>query len=196
MIEVVFSSRVSLLAFYFQESFTAHKMVLWLKRRIKLVKKYSLMKKKRVLIQLGERRRNLLTNKSNEQSEKYSPLWKCSKLFIPPQTNGIIHFFFNIGCSESKVVFSSDEKQKPHKSKRAFREANVCISFSLSQNSLSDKQTQSNTFSSPEPLGLICNRPVAEPLVSLPRDQETTGSGDENESNTVNTQKKPALSLR
>ena len=30
-------------------------------------------------------------------------------------------------------------------------------------------------FSSPEPLGLICNRP----LVSLPRDQETTGSGDE-----------------
>ena len=34
-------------------------------------------------------------------------------------------------------------------------------------------------FSSPEPLGLICNRPVA-PLVSQPRDQETTGSGDEN----------------
>ena len=28
-------------------------------------------------------------------------------------------------------------------------------------------------FSSPEPLGLICNR-------SGPRDQETTGSGDEN----------------
>ena len=83
----------------------------------------------------------------------------------------MIHFSFNIGCSESKVIFSSDEKQKPHKSKRAFREANVCISF---------KQTQSNTFSSPEPRGLICNRPVAEPLVSLPRDQETTGSGDEN----------------
>ena len=156
-------------------------------RRIKLVKKYSLIKKKRVLIQPGEKRRNLLTNKSNEQAEKYSPLWKCSKLFIPPQTNGMIHFSFNIGCSESKVIFSSDEKQTPHKSKRAFREANVCISF---------KQTQSNTFSSPEPRGLICNRPVAEPLVSLPRDQETTGSGDENESNTVNTQKKPALSLR
>ena len=33
----------------------------------------------------------------------------------------------------------------------------------------------------PEPLGLICNRPVARPLISLPRDQETTGSGDENE---------------
>ena len=41
-----------------------------------------------------------------------------------------------------------------------------------------------NTFSSPEPLGLICNRPV-EPLVSRPRDQETTGSGDENEQNTT-----------
>ena len=107
MIEAVFSSRVSLLAFYFQESFTAHKMVLWLMRRIKLVKKYSLIKKKRVLIQPGEKRRNLLTNKSNEQSEKYSPLWKCSKLFIPPQTNGMIHFSFNIGCSESKVIFSS-----------------------------------------------------------------------------------------
>ena len=52
-------------------------------------------------------------------------------------------------------------------------------------------------FSSPEPLGLICNRPgravhlgrsehgplafsSPEPLVSLPRDQETMGSGDEN----------------
>ena len=34
-------------------------------------------------------------------------------------------------------------------------------------------------FSSPEPLGLICNRPVT--LVSRPRDQETTGSGDEND---------------
>ena len=31
-----------------------------------------------------------------------------------------------------------------------------------------------NLFSSPEPLALICNRP---------RDQETTGSGDENELN-------------
>ena len=37
-----------------------------------------------------------------------------------------------------------------------------------------------HTFSSPELLGLICNEPVAEPLVSRPRDQETTGSGDEN----------------
>ena len=35
------------------------------------------------------------------------------------------------------------------------------------------------TFSSPEPLGLICNEKV-EPLVSRPRDQETAGSEDEN----------------
>jgi len=36
-----------------------------------------------------------------------------------------------------------------------------------------------HAFSSPEPLGLICNEPV-EPLVSRPRDQETAGSRDEN----------------
>ena len=93
-------------------------------------------KGKRVLIQPSERRRNQITNKSCAQSEKYSPLWKCSKLFIPPQTDGMIRFSFNIGCSVSKIV----------KSKRAFREANVptlSISFSHSQNSLSDKQTQS-----------------------------------------------------
>ena len=58
-----------------------------------------------VLIQPGKRRRNQLTNKSNVQSEKHSPLWKWSKLFIPPQTDGMIRFSFNIGCSESKVIF-------------------------------------------------------------------------------------------
>ena len=36
-------------------------------------------------------------------------------------------------------------------------------------------------FLSPEPLGLICNRPV----ISRPRDQDTTGSGDENDLNHV-----------
>ena len=39
-----------------------------------------------------------------------------------------------------------------------------------------DVSEASSPFSSPEPLGLICN----EPLVSRPRDRETTGSGDEN----------------
>ena len=119
-----FSSRVSLLAFYryFRESFTAHKMVLWLNRRIKLVlrrewiwaceKVFTIFKKKWVLIQPGERRRNQLTNKSNEQSKKYSPLWKCSKLFIPPQTDGMIRFSFNIGCPESKVIIFKWRKTK------------------------------------------------------------------------------------
>ena len=27
------------------------------------------------------------------------------KTFIPPQTDGMIRFSFNIGCSESKVIF-------------------------------------------------------------------------------------------
>ena len=45
-------------------------------------------------------------HKSNAQlSEKYEPLLKCSKRFIPPQTDGTICFYSNIGCSESKVIF-------------------------------------------------------------------------------------------
>ena len=91
MIEVVFASRVSLLAFYFRE--------------VKRTCNGLITEHKRVLIQPGERRRNQLTNKSNAQSEKYSPLWKCSKLFIPPQTDGMIQFSFNIGCFKSKVIF-------------------------------------------------------------------------------------------
>ena len=46
------------------------------------------------------------THNSNAQlSEKYSPLWKCSKRFIPPQTDGMTCSSFNISCSESKVIF-------------------------------------------------------------------------------------------
>ena len=37
-----------------------------------------------------------------------------------------------------------------------------------------EEELNLGSFSSPEPLALICNRP---------RDQETTGSGDENELN-------------
>ena len=112
-------------------------------------KVFTNKKKKRVLIQPGERRRNQVTNKSNEQSEKYSPLWKCSKLFIPPQTDGMIRFSFNIGWSESKVIFKWRKTKATHK-KKAFREEKVhtlCISFSLSQNSLCEKQTNSRTRS-------------------------------------------------
>ena len=41
----------------------------------------------------------------------------------------------------------------------------------MRSNMQSHFRSQYFAFSSPEPLGLICNRP---------RDQETTGSGDEN----------------
>ena len=64
---------------------------------------------KRVLIQPGEEDEALdtnLTHKSNAQlSEKYKPLWKRSRRFIPPQTDGMIRFYSNICCSESKVIF-------------------------------------------------------------------------------------------
>ena len=56
----------------------------------------------------------------------------------------MIRLSFNIGCSESKVIFKW-RKTKPHKSKKGFREANVhtlCISFTLSQTlSGTNKQT-------------------------------------------------------
>ena len=70
-------------------------------------------------------------NQSDAQSEKYSPLKKCSKPFIPPQTDGMIRFSFNIGCSESKVI-SSDEKKANMSNKNALQGANVrtsCISL-------------------------------------------------------------------
>ena len=41
---------------------------------------------------------------------------------------------------------------------------------------MSSTKAARRSFSSPEPLRLICNKP----LVSRPRDQETTGSEDEN----------------
>ena len=44
--------------------------------------------------------------------KKYRPLWKCSKRYIPPQTGGMIRFYNNIGCSESKVIFQQQQKIK------------------------------------------------------------------------------------
>ena len=64
----------------------------------------------------------------------------------------------------------------------------ILLSFKTLQKKVNVRQLNENygmffpglyrltTFSSPEPLGLICDRP-------RPRDQETTGSGDENEAN-------------
>ena len=50
----------------------------------------------------------------------------------------MIRFSFNIGCSESKVIFKWRKKKQT--GKKALRLEHF---FSLSQNSLSDKQTQS-----------------------------------------------------
>ena len=83
------------------------------------------------------------THKSNTQlSEKYKPLWKCSKRFIPPHTDEMIRFYCNIGCSESKVIFKWRKATKTNK--KALQGTNVrtsCISFSLSQNSHRTTQT-------------------------------------------------------
>ena len=56
----------------------------------------------------------------------------------------------------------------------AQRALNKALFFNLFQGDL-------KPFRSPEPLGLICNRPV----ISRSRDQDTTGSGDENDLNRV-----------
>ena len=106
-----------------------------------------------------------LNSQINRMHDQYSPLWKCSKLFIPPQTDGMIRFCFNIGCSKSKVIFKWRRTKTTHKGKKAFREANVhtlCISFSLSQNSLSDKQTQSNTVNTQKSPPWACDKRCAE----------------------------------
>ena len=79
MIEVVFSSRVSLLAFYSLEGFkptngslTEEKLVLQ-RQLIWACEKHSLLTEyKRVLIQPGERRRNQLRNKSNANQKHAS----------------------------------------------------------------------------------------------------------------------------
>ena len=66
---------------------------------------------------------------------------------------------------------------------RAFGIAGSVMTSSLLINECSQRKNQfdeGKPFSSPEPLGLICNRPVVS-LVSQPRYQETTGSGDEND---------------
>ena len=40
------------------------------------------------------------------------------KMFIPPQTDGMIRSFFNIGCSESKVIFKDEKQQQQQQQKR------------------------------------------------------------------------------
>ena len=61
-------------------------------------------------------------NSKAQLSEKYSPLWKCSKPFIRPQTDGpdgLIRFPFNIGCSE--VTKKQQEQQQKKTNKKALQ---------------------------------------------------------------------------
>ena len=73
-------------------------------------------------------------HKSKAQlSAKYKPLWKCSKRFIPPQTDGMIRFHSNI-CSLFRIEsnFQVTKKQQ-QKQKKALQ--------SVSQNSHRSTQT-------------------------------------------------------
>ena len=70
--------------------------------------------------------------------------------------------FLTLSLSKSMIYMDVCKKF----CKRCFCEKNCCTEIM--------KRKKLWPFSSPEPLGLICNRPRL-------RDQETTGSGDENE---------------
>ena len=89
---------------------------------------------------------NRMHNYQKTQLENFKPLWKYSKRFIPPQTDGWSVFTLTLVVLNPKK-FSSDEKTttttKTQK-KKPLRGANVrtsCISFSLSQNSHRTRQT-------------------------------------------------------
>ena len=71
------------------------------------------------------------------------------KTFYSTSTDGMICFYSNIGCSESKVIFKwrKNNNNNSNRKKKPLQGASVrtsCITFSLSQNSLTerDKQTR------------------------------------------------------
>ena len=75
-------------------------------------------------------------------------VWKCSKLFIPPQTDGVICFSFNIGCWES-VWFSSDEKK--HKKGFIRSKRSHLVYFIQSQSELSQNDTNKQSQHTEKP---------------------------------------------
>ena len=97
---------------------------------------------KQVLIQPGERRRST-GHKINSQIEctiirKIQTCLEMFKSFIPPQTDGMICFHSNIGCSESKVIFKWGKKTTTKTKKSLYEEQTFAprvISFRLSQKS-------------------------------------------------------------
>ena len=68
-------------------------------------------------------------NSKAQLSEKYSPLWKCSKPFIRPQTDGLIRFPFNICCSE--VTKKQQEQQQKKTNKKALQTSTTSKRFAL-----------------------------------------------------------------
>ena len=100
----------------------------------------------RVLIQSGERRRRA-GHKINSRIEctiirKIQTSLEMFKTFYSSSGWQMICFYYNIGCSESKLIFkwrkNNNNKKKP------LQGANVrtsCISFSPSQNSHRTRQT-------------------------------------------------------
>ena len=68
-------------------------------------------------------------NSKAQLSEKYSPLWKCSKPFIRPQTDGLIRFPFNICCSE--VTKKQQEQQQKKTNKKALQTSTRSKLFAL-----------------------------------------------------------------
>ena len=71
--------------------------------------------------------------------------WKCSKRFIPPPTDGMICFYTNIGCSESKVIFKWRKNNNKNK-KSLYKEHTFAprVFHSVSVRTLTErnKQTQ------------------------------------------------------
>ena len=134
MIEAVFSSRVSLLAFYSSEkvlsaqvcslacasitngSLTEDKDKAGSAKVNKSghVKKITVTTNNRIQAGFTEFSpakegealdTKQLTNRMHKLIRKIQTSLECSKRFIPPQTDRMIHFYSILGCSESKVIF-------------------------------------------------------------------------------------------
>ena len=118
MIEVVCSSRISLLAFYFDSekvlrrtngSLTEEMDKAGSAKGLKSghVKKYLLTTEyKRVLIQPGGRLPKQLTNKSQMHNQNTRLFGNVQNfLFLTSDRRDDPFISFNIGCSESKVIF-------------------------------------------------------------------------------------------
>ena len=87
---------------------------------------------------------NQFTDRCTILSEKYKPLLKCSKRFIPPQTDRMICFYSNIGCFESKVIFKwRKNNNDKNKQKKAFTRSKHwhLVYFIQSQSDLSQNET-------------------------------------------------------